>query len=355
MDTHIEEISLLPRMNAWYETKPLRIFLKALLRLYTGSQSKANSVFQKNRLAFIIKSQNTTKQIKNLNFTPDLIFHIFGTYSPLWKNFDIPYVVYLDYTTALAEQKWSSSAYFLNSRERSAWFKCESLFLKNSQHLFCMSNVVKKSLVDDYGIQHNKITVLGSSGDFLEPSSAPKTFGSKQILFNGSDFERKGGDLVLSAFQKVKKVIPAAKLVIIGKKLSVKVDGIINPGHIPRSDIHNLLQGTDLVVAPAYCDPFPTFLMEAMNYGIPCIVSANDGMPEIIEHQVNGLVIDQPNSEVLAEQIIYLLNSPELLLSMSQAAHAKLKNKLNWKNIAMNIINTINTIDINGSSRIPMK
>lgn len=208
-----------------------------------------------------------------------------------------------------------------------------------------MSNLVKSSLVEDYRIKPDKITVVGSSGNVQEPYEGEKTFGSKQILFNGSDFERKGGDLVLAAFNQVKTALPEAKLVIIGKKLAIRENGVDNPGHISSpSEMRNLFLKTDLVVAPARCDPFPTFLMEAMSYGVPCIVSARDGMPEIIDNGVSGVVIDQPAPDLLAHQIINLLCDIPLLTSMSYNARHKVKTRFNWNDIAKNISQVLSTI-----------
>ncbi|MBD2776042.1 glycosyltransferase family 4 protein [Iningainema sp. BLCCT55] len=341
MSTHINNLQFLPRSNEWYETQIPRITLKSILTLLTGSLRKANALFQKNKLAFILKSKRAEYEIHKMKSKPDLVFHLFGTYSPFWDKFDIPYVMYLDYTVALAERNWSEWANFINHQQRQSWLDCENLVYQRAKHIFCMSNIVKQSLIQDYELDSQKITVVGSSGDFIENYNGEKTLGTKRILFNGSDFKRKGGDLVLNAFQKVKQVIPEAKLVIIGKRISVNEDGVENPGHISRSDIHNLFLTTDLVVAPAFCDPFPTFLLEAMNYGIPCIVSANDGMPEIIEHEVNGIVIEQLTADMLASHIINLLSNPLRLESMSQAARSKVKTKFNWNNIAQQIVKTL--------------
>lgn len=341
LSTYVDNIKLLPRNDEWYESKFPKMAIKAILTILTGSRSKANAIFQKNQFAFTMKSQQAQNDIKNLGYTPDIVFQVFGTYSPFLTNFDIPYVAYLDYTTALAEKNWAAWAYFLNPGHRDSWFECERLFYSRAKHVFCMNKISEQSLIKDYGIDSNKITVVGSSGDFLKPLSAEKTFGSKQILFNGSDFARKGGDLVLAAFELVKKAIPEAKLVVVGKKISDDIKGIINSGHVSRIDLHNLFQTTDLVIAPAYCDPFPTFLIEAMNYGIPCIVSANDGMPEIIENNINGIVLDHLTAEYLANKVIYLLNNPELLVAMSHQSQRKIEYQFNWQKIAEKIMNVI--------------
>ena len=344
LSAHFDDLQFLPRSRVWYESTLLKRLLKGILTIRTKSLSKANALFQKNQQAFILKSQRTEHEIRKLGYRPDLIFHVFGTYSPLWNKFDTPYVTYLDYTTALAEKNWVPWACFLSSKEREYWLECERLAYERAKHIFTMSNIVKNSLIQDYGIESQKITAVGSSGDFQEPYQGEKTFGSKQILFNGSDFKRKGGDLVLNAFQQVKKTLPEAKLVIIGKNLSIQKDGIDNPGHISsRSDLHDLFLKTDLVVAPAYCDPFPTFLMEAMNYGIPCIVSDNDGMPEIVDHEVNGIVIHQPTADLLANHLINLLSNPSKITAMSQEARAKVKTQLNWNIIAHNIVRALSS------------
>lgn len=342
LSNHFDRLHFSPRQSEWYEAKLPRIALKSLLTLRTGSLRKANAVFQKNRTAFVLKSRRAEQYIHQLNEPPDLVFQVFSTYSPFWNTNNIPYVIFLDYTTALAERNWSAWATFLSDRARQTWLECERLAYARATHIFSMSQVVKTSLIQDYEIATQKITVVGSSGDFQEPYIGEKNFGSHQILFNGSDFERKGGDLVLAAFRKVRQVIPTAKLTIIGKKLPIEETGVENLGHVAsRSDIRDLFLKADLVVAPAYCDPFPTFLMEAMNYGVPCVVSDRDGMPEIVDRQVDGIVLDRLTSELLASQMIHLLMNPSVLASMSQAAQLKVRTKLNWNTIAQTIAQTL--------------
>ena len=339
LSNHVDRLHFSPRQSEWYEAKLPRIALKSLLTLRTGSLSKANAVFQKNRIAFVLKSRRAERDIQKLNEQPDLVFQMFGTYRPFWKTSNIPYVIFLDYTTALAERNWPVGATFLSDRARQKWFECERLTYATATHIFSMSQVVKTSLIQDYEIAAQKITVVGSSGDFQEPYIGEKTLGSQQILFNGSDFERKGGNLVLAAFRKVRQIVPDAKLIVVGKTIESDETGVVNLGYIKsRSEMHQLFLESDLVVAPAYCDPFPTFLMEAMNYGVPCIASNRDGMPEIVEHGVSGVIMNQLTSEQLADEIVELLSNYKKLASMSQASRSRIQTQLNWNYIASQII-----------------
>lgn len=309
---------------------------------YRFSPHQADKLFHKNYARFITKSKQTERKIRHLDYIPDVVIHMFGTYSPFWSKFDIPYAIFLDYTMLQAEKNWTGWVPFTNREERDLWIKCERLAYERAQYLLCMSNAVKSSLIDDYGIENKKITVVGSAANFKEIYEGDKTFGSKQILFNASDFNRKGGDLVLAAFKKVKQEIPESRLIIIGKKLNLHEDGVENPGKISsRSDMRNLLLKTDLVVSPAYCDPFPVFLIEAMNYGVPCIVSERDGMPEIVDREENGIVVNQLTADTLAANIISLLHNTSMLSSMSEKARYKVKTQLNCKCVAKNIIQAL--------------
>lgn len=129
---------------------------------------------------------------------------------------------------------------------------------------------------------------------------------------------------------------------MIGKKLGKTIAGVENPGRIASlEDMRQLFLETDLLLAPGRCDPFPSFVIEAMNYGVPCIVSGNDGMPEIVDHGLNGLVVDPLTPELLAEKIIHLMGDIPALTAMSEQARQKVETDLNRHSVAQKIMQTI--------------
>jgi glycosyltransferase involved in cell wall biosynthesis len=345
IEQHFRQVNYLPIIDLPVsQTLPQKVTRKARTALRRIA-AKRNGVLHLDPMkypeTFVQRSLHTEQQIRQLDYTPDLIFHIFCMCSPLWQQFDIPFVMFLDYTMALAKRNWSSWAPFVNEREYAMWIRYERLTYDHAHQIFCVSNQVKSSLVQDYGVHPEKITVTGSSANFSAVYGGDKKFGSRRMLFNASDFERKGGDLVLAAFRQVRKVLPDVTLVVIGGELPEE-EGIENPGHIgSREAMQDLLLDLDLVLAPARCDPFPVLPMEAMNFGVPCIVSDCDGNPDIVDHKVNGIVLSQSNAESLAREIIRLLNNPAQLQSMSLQARQKIKNQLNWNKIAQNISQAI--------------
>ncbi|MBK4730571.1 glycosyltransferase family 4 protein [Oxynema sp. CENA135] len=336
LSPHFERFDTLP-CGEFYSLELLDRIANFLFKVaYRFSVSQADRWFQKNPRAYRIKSRNAERKIRQLQPPPDLVFHVFGLFAPFWDSFEIPYTLYLDYTMALAAQNWPQWAPFSTPEALAAWMACERQTYRRAYRIFAISQRVKSSLIEDYGIEGDRIIVVGSAPNFNEPYELEKPLGSQQILFNASDFERKGGDLVLAAFPQVKKALPNATLTIVGRQLNLSLsEGVSNPGRIgSREAMRDLFVRSDLVLSPSYCDPFPIFVMEAMSHGVPCIVSNRDGMPEIVNDRDNGRVLPIQDPELLAEYIIEVLGNLKQLKRYSQAAKQTIKTRLNWPTIA---------------------
>lgn len=334
---HVETLERVPIENL-YDVKWLKAIAKKIVKSLPFSipTSGRASAMRKNQVSFIKQSRQCERQIRSLDVTPDFVFHLFGMYSPFWDRFDIPYSMYLDYTMALAHRTWTPWAPFASEEDFLAWKNCESIAYQNAACIFTFSNLVKESLVDDYGVDPGKVLASGASGQFLSPYAGEKNFGSHRILFNASNFERKGGELVLSAFKKIRTAIPTAELVIIGEELSLEdTVGINNIGVVSESGaMQKLFLDCDLLLAPALCEPYGQLLVEAMNYGLPCVVSNVGGMPDIVDHNINGIVLTDLNTDCLAETVIGLLQDAVKLENYSHSARNKVAEKLNWTIVA---------------------
>ncbi|MFB5761707.1 glycosyltransferase family 4 protein [Paenibacillus medicaginis] len=91
-------------------------------------------------------------------------------------------------------------------------------------------------------------------------------------------------------------------------------------GH--RMDIPALLQQADIFVHPSIQDNMPFSVIEAQILGLPAVVSNAGGLPEMVQHEVTGLVSPVGDVNVLASHLEYLLSHDEARVNMGAAAKA---------------------------------
>jgi glycogen synthase len=291
---------------------------------------------------FASRSRETERRIATLKQRPDVVLDVFAMCSPFWDEVTVPYAMILDYTMALARRHYPPWAPFATERQYHNFIDFERRTYARAEHLFTFGSQTRDSLVVDYGIAPERTSVVGSSGQFLHPYDGHKLFGSKRILFNGADFHRKGGDRMLAAFQIVREAIPGARLTVIGETLDIIEPGVDNPGFVTSPEaMECLFLSTDVVVAPARCDPYPGFVIEALSYGVPCITSAVDDMPDIVEHGECGLVLEDCQPAALAQAIVSLLKEPRRLVAMSDQGKRRVRERFTWPMIAKKISATL--------------
>lgn len=83
-------------------------------------------------------------------------------------------------------------------------------------------------------------------------------------------------------------------------------------GPIENKEIPKILTKTDIFVLPSYSEGFPLTIIEALSMGCPVIATAVGGIPEVINDEENGLLIEPKSSEALQEAIEKLINNPDL-------------------------------------------
>ena len=86
-----------------------------------------------------------------------------------------------------------------------------------------------------------------------------------------------------------------------------------------RRDLPNVLAGIDLFVLPTLQEALGTSFIEAMAMGRPVVGSAVDGVPEVVRHGVNGLLVPPAEPAALAAAIIDLLRDPQRCAALGEA------------------------------------
>jgi N-acetyl-alpha-D-glucosaminyl L-malate synthase BshA len=133
---------------------------------------------------------------------------------------------------------------------------------------------------------------------------------------------------VIEVFSRVAAVMPARLLLIgDGPERSAAEFLATRLGVADRVDflgkqenVNELLALADLMVMPSGMESFGLAALEGMACRVPAIATRVGGVPELVEHDVNGLLYEVGDVEAMAAGAIDLLSDPERLEAMSAAA-----------------------------------
>lgn len=157
----------------------------------------------------------------------------------------------------------------------------------------------------------------------------------KLILFgaiNATSDKRKGFQILQESLKALAKVISsdAIELVIIGEPfLATKISyengfRITHLGQLRREiDIVLAHSASDLLVLPTLADNLPNMVQEAMSCGTPCVGFDIGGMPDMIDHKINGYLCKPFESSDLVKGISWLLGQPSGQLSANARTKAE--------------------------------
>jgi colanic acid/amylovoran biosynthesis glycosyltransferase len=100
---------------------------------------------------------------------------------------------------------------------------------------------------------------------------------------------------------------------------------------LPHADVEKAIKDAHVFVLPSKTsksgdmEGIPVALMEAMGTGMPVIATRHSGTPELVEHDVSGLLCDEGDREALAANMERLARMPERWPAMGAAAAAKVR------------------------------
>jgi glycosyltransferase involved in cell wall biosynthesis len=144
---------------------------------------------------------------------------------------------------------------------------------------------------------------------------------------------RKGIEYLVDAFASLPDEYNAY-LLLIGEMSATKLDRhiassgaaarILRPGY--RGDAPALTAACDVFVLPSTRrEGLARSLIEAMAYGVPPVVTACGGSPELVEHGVSGIVVPVRDAVALREAISALYMKPALRERYGAAARERIR------------------------------
>lgn len=246
-----------------------------------------------------------------------------------------PVVVYTDYTVALTRELGGAYRLALSESQIDACVELERAALAHADAICTRSRLVADALRTMMGVPAEKLVVVGAGPNVIakgERLSPPR------LLFFGREFQRKGGDLVLAAYQELRDEFDWLELDIVGG---------IPPGPLPAGvvwhsgnsppQVARLLGQASILLAPSRFETWGDVIVEAMAGGAVPVVVDLPPMTEIVTHGTDGLVVPRDDPPALAAAARTLLRNPSLLARLAQAARDRVARDLNQHAVAARV------------------
>ncbi len=229
-------------------------------------------------------------------------------------------------------------------------FNREKYALQEADKIIAVSYLTKNILVTKYGLPAEKIEVLHNAlrtkSQELRPF--PKKIFSKKdsfkVLFLGRLTLQKGPDYFLGVAEKVVKKYKHVQFIFAGSgdmkhKLVEKIaqknlhKNVFCAGFVDSMGKRELFANTDLMIVPSVSEPFGLIVLEAVEYGVPVILSHTAGAREIVQ---NTLGTDFWDVKKMADYVVACIKYPVLRKVLAEKAYYETR-KLSWESQALEL------------------
>lgn len=285
--------------------------------------------------------------------------------APVW---DCEGVAFLDAGCWPLVTSLQTTLYFWienNSREKfdEGWvstflkpmLEIEKEIMTGSQAVRSISKSIAQEIEKSYQFKFSPDHLVVSHLGIPWCESAEKLVDSTglEVLFVGRNEFRKGIDILLKAIPLLVKKIGGIRFKIIGDNTLLAASGmtfmeqfyaehvgakwlnkVVFEGRVSQEALVKAYKSCDIFVAPSRFESFGLIFLEAMRESKPVIGCNVGGMPEIVSHGKNGLLVEPGNSEQLCEAIMRLAASAELRKKMGEEGNRIFRKKFTARRMA---------------------
>lgn len=109
----------------------------------------------------------------------------------------------------------------------------------------------------------------------------------------------------------------------------------------PTAQVDMVLQNADIYFHPSLLESHGIAVLEAMQAGLPCVVSDVGGLPESVVNQYNGYVVPPMEANSFSMALFRLIESEELRVSMGEKSREIFQSRFSYATWKKNILETI--------------
>jgi len=274
--------------------------------------------------AFDQHSKQAGTLLAKLPQPPDVVLQNGALFAP-GRPPPFPYVLLLDNTCLLSQRQAAvARAAGDDYRDfREAWLRRERAAYEGAAAIATFSSVVRQSLIADYGIDPARVHVVGAGANMRPGASAERSDDGRTLVFIGKEgWRRKGGPILLEAFERLRKSRPDLRLLLIGPSRRIALpQGVTSTGLVPFEQVPRLLSGASVFVLPTLREPFGIAFLDAMICELPCVGTTVGAVPEILDGV--GVCVPPGDPIALANAVGALLDDPLRRAAMGEAGRRR--------------------------------
>lgn len=154
------------------------------------------------------------------------------------------------------------------------------------------------------------------------------------VLYLGALLPAKGLDDLMRAFVVLHQLDPQSRLLLAGAGPQAEslradasragVEGAVEfLGWVDAPQKARLLQRARVLVLPSHLEAQPMVLLEAMAAGLPILSTRVGGIPDLVTHEEEGVLVDAKRPDLLAESLLRLWGDPDLRAQLASSAKVK--------------------------------
>jgi len=218
----------------------------------------------------------------------------------------------------------------------------EHQVMKEADRILALTSAERSLLVESYGVEREKIAVIPGAVDLAvfhptDRRQARENLGLPQdarvVLYVGRIESLKGIDVLLRALSLLRdsglRCVVAGgnagedgelpRLMDQARELGV-AQSLDLLGPVGHEDLPLWYSAADITVVPSRYESFGLVALESLACGTPVVASDVGGLPSIVEHMVNGLLVPRASPERLAHSMRLLLEDGTLRERLSAGA-----------------------------------
>ncbi|MDR2058344.1 MAG: glycosyltransferase [Dysgonamonadaceae bacterium] len=230
--------------------------------------------------------------------------------------------------------------------------------MDHADHIITVSNLTRNTVIEKYGQDPRKVTTVHNAveplGTEIEAIKSNKGTKDKVVTFLGRITMQKGPEYFVEAAAKVLKKTDKVRFVMAGsgdmmnqmirlaaqRKIS---DKFHFTGFMKGKQVYEVLKSSDAYVMPSVSEPFGISPLEAMQCGVPTIISKQSGCAEILD---NAIKIDYWDIEAMADAMYSIITYPSMSEYLRVEGKAEV-DRITWEKAGLKVRNIYDQI-LNG-------